>query len=74
MLSDLKVSGPEPVALHCNNQVAIQITSNPVFHEMMKHIEIDCHLVRNLVLKGVVATKFVYLDTQLEDLFTKTIR
>lgn len=39
VLSDLRVSELELVALHCDNQAVIQIASNPVCYERAKHIE-----------------------------------
>lgn len=29
-----------------DNRLAIHIANNPVFHEMVKHIEMECHIVR----------------------------
>jgi len=38
---------PEIMPMHYDNQSTIFIVQNPVFYERIKHIEIDCHFVKN---------------------------
>ena len=60
--------------LICDNQTTLHIASNPVFHERIKHIEVDRHFIREKIASGCVATNFVNSNDQLVDIFTKSLR
>ncbi|GKB63210.1 hypothetical protein Tco_0919396 [Tanacetum coccineum] len=57
ILKDLHIENLLPVSLHCDSNSAIKIAANPVFHERIKHLEIDLHFVREILMNGVVKTK-----------------
>ena len=56
LLRDLHVQHDKLVLLYCDNQAALHIDANPLFHERSKHIEANCHIVRNMVLDGTIMT------------------
>jgi len=46
ILQDLKVELHKSTSLFCDNQAGLYIATSPFFHERTKHIEINCHIVR----------------------------
>lgn len=51
LLEELEITCLKPIQLHCDNQFALHIAQNPVFHRRTKHIDID-YLVKPIFVMG----------------------
>jgi hypothetical protein len=73
ILSALGVKHNQPMNVRCDSKAAIHIATNPVFHERTKHVEVDCHFVREEVITKNICLLHVKSESQLADIFTKPL-
>ena len=74
LLHELRFGKDEQMKLICDNQATLHIALNPVFHERTKHIEVDCHFIKEKIALGCMTTSFVKSSDQLAGMFTKSLR
>ncbi|GAA0164728.1 transmembrane signal receptor [Lithospermum erythrorhizon] len=73
LLADLGVCNLTPVTLYYDNNSAIHIAKNPIFHERTKHIDIDCHFTRDKIIEGLLQLAHVPTTKQLAYVLTKVL-
>ncbi|XP_031106083.1 uncharacterized protein LOC116010707 [Ipomoea triloba] len=54
ILSELGFLPIDPTPLHGDNTSSIQIDANLVYHECTKHIEVNCHYIKEAFTRGVI--------------------
>ncbi|KAK9051372.1 hypothetical protein SSX86_027999 [Deinandra increscens subsp. villosa] len=57
----------------CDNQGAIALAKNSVFHERTKHINVRFHFIRDIVNEGKVVLEYVNTQENCSDVFTKAL-
>ncbi|GJU58423.1 ribonuclease H-like domain-containing protein [Tanacetum coccineum] len=71
LLRELHTPLSSATLVYCDNVSAVYLSCNPVQHQRTKHIEIDIHFVRDLVVAGQVRVLPVPSRYQFADIFTK---
>ncbi len=59
--------------MHIDNQSAIKLIKNPVYHKRTKHIDVKYHFIREKYQDKTVNIEYVNSNEQLADIFTKAL-
>lgn len=73
LLRDLQMEEDEATEISVDNQAAIAISHNPVFHGKTKNFNIKLYFLREVQKNGEVKLIYCKSENQLADLFTKSL-
>ena len=71
ILDELKIPCIKPIDICCDNKSAISIAHDPVYHDRMKHVNIDRFYIQYHLEQGILKTDYVSSEEQCADIFTK---
>ncbi|GKV24196.1 hypothetical protein SLEP1_g33835 [Rubroshorea leprosula] len=74
LLADVKYPQTKPTEMLCDNQLAVAIAKNPVFHKRTKHIKIKYQTLRPATQDGEIQLLYSSSEEQLADIFTKGLQ
>jgi len=63
----------DPIMVFCDNQSAVHLTNDRMFHERTKHIDIRHHFVRDVISEGNVLVKKISTEENPADMLTKPL-
>jgi hypothetical protein len=73
LFQNIKVNIPSTATLWMDNQSAINLTDNVMFHQRTKHIDIQYHFLRNMNLNGTISTLYCPTEIMVADIMTKAL-
>ena len=73
VLKDLSHNHQGPTTIFCDNNSAIALSKNHVFHKRAKHIDIRFHFIRELVNNKEICLEFCRSEDQHAHIFTKPL-
>ncbi|KAL0444457.1 UNVERIFIED_CONTAM: hypothetical protein Slati_2168400 [Sesamum latifolium] len=68
----IRENANHPIQIFCDNESAIKLAENPVFHARSKHIETNYHLFERVLSQDIELQK-IRTEKQVADIFTKAL-
>jgi hypothetical protein len=73
LLRSLDIPPQNPIPILADNQAAIQLSKNTVFHDRTKHFKIHLHWIRKAITDNEVNPVYVQTNNNLADFLTKSL-
>ena len=73
LVEELRILAQIPLKLFCDNKAAINISRNPVHHDITKHVEMDQHFIKEKVEDGAIYIVYIPTSSQVAIVLTKGI-
>ena len=73
LLPDFGVECSGPIPIHSDSLSSIKLAANLVYHTRTKQVGMDCHFIRDEIIKGLITTHHVSSESQLADIMTKAL-
>lgn len=73
VLVDLEEAQSGATCINCDNQSAIKLAHNPVYHARTKHVELQYYFVREKIMSKEIGLIFCNTKDNVADIFTKPL-
>ncbi|CAK9811678.1 Copia protein [Anthophora quadrimaculata] len=61
------------IKLYCDNQGALKLAENPIFHNRTKHVDIKHHFVRDALRNKLLKLEYISTSEMVADVLTKSL-
>lgn len=65
--------GQKGITIFCDNQSAIQLSKNQVYHARTEHIDVRYHFIRDIIDDGGVIMQKIHTTDNPADMLTKVV-
>jgi hypothetical protein len=73
LLKELRYYKQNKFPIYTNNNGALLLTKNPIFHERIKHIIVKYHYIGDLIIKGIIDLNYISFKNQKANGLTKPL-
>lgn len=73
LITEIRFVPTSEMNLFCDNKTSISISHNLVQHDCTKHVEVDCHFIKENLEAKTIQFLFVNSKDQLANILTKTM-